>query len=422
MISQLFIKNFKAFEDISISLEKDNIIIGENDSGKSTILQALDIFFNQEKIDKTFVRNSNEDVIIGIFINNEYYSKTYSPSTFKLTNTTDNINDLNDIKYIYIPVGAYNPQKLITELSIAKTLENTPNDLKAQLKTIAQESINSVIESIDPDLIVINGENSQPVGEENTNYEGALKFKVSTNGIPIEARGSGFQKNLMYSLLIGNTYNNVILGIDEIENSFSINNCSVLINTLQEKMMQTIFTTHSKQVLSAVNVDNIYPLLNGNNKTLSELLSSLDKTNNQTFLLIEGKFDLPWYRKAINLLGKQNDYLILPAGGHGSIDSLKEELENRGKQCIVIKDGDTNETQCILKECVELYTPYDVLNNLFNLNLTSTPTTKDDFFTKIAVERNPKSVKKIISQNVNDFLTVDNDFVNEVKELLEEND
>ena len=226
----------------------------------------------------------------------------------------------------------------------------------------------------------------------------------------------------MYSLLIGNTYNNVILGIDEIENSFSINNCSVLINTLQEKMMQTIFTTHSKQVLSAVNVDNIYPLLNGNNKTLSELLSSLDKTNNQTFLLIEGKFDLPWYRKAINLLGKQNDYLILPAGGHGSIDSLKEELENRGKQCIVIKDGDTNETQCILKECVELYTPYDVLNNLFNLNLTSTPTTKDDFFAKIAVERNPKSVKKIISQNVNDFLTVDNDFVNEVKELLEEND
>ena len=47
MLSQIYIKNFKAFEKETIPIEKHNIIIGENDAGKSTILQALDIFFNQ---------------------------------------------------------------------------------------------------------------------------------------------------------------------------------------------------------------------------------------------------------------------------------------------------------------------------------------------------------------------------------------
>ena len=65
MIEQIFIKNFKAFEKETIPIENHNILIGENDSGKSTILQALDIFFNQEKIDKNFIRDITIPVEIG---------------------------------------------------------------------------------------------------------------------------------------------------------------------------------------------------------------------------------------------------------------------------------------------------------------------------------------------------------------------
>lgn len=249
MIEQIFIKNFKAFEKETIPIEKHNILIGENDSGKSTILQALDIFFNQEKIDKNFIRDITIPVEIGILVNRKFYKKTYSPSTFKGQVTIGDISELSNLRYIYIPINSYEPSKLINQLAIAKTITNTPQEIIEQLKQISQNSIDEVISGIDEDLIIINSQNTQLIGEEGFKYEGALKFGVNANGIPIEARGSGFQKNLIYALLVGNTYENVILGIDEIENSFSINNCQNIIRELQIKLGQTIFSSHSKKVV-----------------------------------------------------------------------------------------------------------------------------------------------------------------------------
>ena len=52
MLSQVYIKNFKAFEKETINISKHNIIIGENDAGKTTILSALDIFLILMKIIK----------------------------------------------------------------------------------------------------------------------------------------------------------------------------------------------------------------------------------------------------------------------------------------------------------------------------------------------------------------------------------
>ena len=101
MIESIFIKNFKKFDRKTIPIDSHNIIIGENDSGKSTILQALDIFFNQEKIDKVYVRVQGEPVEIGIRYNGKMYKKTYSTASYKLTDISGNIEDLNDIKYIH---------------------------------------------------------------------------------------------------------------------------------------------------------------------------------------------------------------------------------------------------------------------------------------------------------------------------------
>ena len=44
-IKKLILKNFRAYQDISIDLDSNlNVIIGKNDVGKSTILEAMDIF------------------------------------------------------------------------------------------------------------------------------------------------------------------------------------------------------------------------------------------------------------------------------------------------------------------------------------------------------------------------------------------
>jgi len=43
MISSIHFENFKVLENFSISLKKINILVGINNSGKSTILDALRI-------------------------------------------------------------------------------------------------------------------------------------------------------------------------------------------------------------------------------------------------------------------------------------------------------------------------------------------------------------------------------------------
>lgn len=420
MIEQIFIKNFKAFEKETIPVDIHNIVIGENDAGKSTILQALDIFFNQEKIEKSFIRDTAAPVEIGILINRNFYKKTYSPTTFKGQVTHGNIDEISNLRYIYIPINSYEPGKLLNQLAIAKTISNTSEEIIEELKQISQKSINEVIDGIDNDLIIINNQNTELIGEEVFKYDAALKFSISTNGIPIESRGSGFQKNLMYALLVGNTYENVILGIDEIENSFSINNCQNIIRELQSKIGQTIFSTHSKKVVEISNGTNIIPLYTGNAKTIAELLSELDNTDTKTYLLVEGKFDLPWYRTAINILNKNNEYIVLPAGGETNAPILKNELELLGKNCKIIRDGDTNANDAISKDCIELYTPLEVINELFNLDLMEMPQTKDEFFSKIVSDKNNEdSVKRIISESASRFLNKNNEIIKEVKKLLE---
>ena len=138
MIKSIYIKNFKAFEKETILLDKNNLIIGENDSGKSTILQALDIFFNQDKIDKSNVRDLKEPVEIGIMFNNSFYKKEFSGASYKLSSSSDNISDLDSIRYIYIPVFSYDVKKVISQLATAKVVEKTDKELRKKKKLICE--------------------------------------------------------------------------------------------------------------------------------------------------------------------------------------------------------------------------------------------------------------------------------------------
>ena len=56
-LKQVRIQNFRCYEDITIEFDALTTIIGKNDIGKSTILEALEIFFNNEtvKIDSSDV-------------------------------------------------------------------------------------------------------------------------------------------------------------------------------------------------------------------------------------------------------------------------------------------------------------------------------------------------------------------------------
>ncbi|HNW24644.1 MAG TPA: AAA family ATPase, partial [Candidatus Cloacimonas sp.] len=46
MLKQVTIKGFKGITDLTLNLDKINVLIGINSSGKTTILQALDLLAN----------------------------------------------------------------------------------------------------------------------------------------------------------------------------------------------------------------------------------------------------------------------------------------------------------------------------------------------------------------------------------------
>lgn len=429
MITSIFIKNFKAYEDRTLRIYDHNVIIGENDSGKTSILEALDIFFNDVKINKSFVRNDGSDVEIGIFITNDRFpkgvwlKKVYSPASYKekIDQRVGNFEAIEGIRYIYLKAWNNDPLKVVVDLSTAKALSNTPEELLNQLKNISQNAVEEVINSIDTDLIVINNNNeTNIIGEQSYKYDAGVKFEVKSDNIPIEARGMGFQKNLVYALLTGSDYENVVLGIDEVENSISVNNTCHLLQKVQEKFKQTIITTHSKKIVEVKNLAEIIPIFNEEVSVLSELLNSLDNTDLKPYLLLEGKYDLPWYSAVLTLLNKRNEYIIIPSGGDGNIRTLKEALEAEGKTCFYIKDGDTNEEFSLTKDCIELYVPLDNLNRIFELELGEMPTNKEDFFAATIVEgaMNEDTVKDKLSRHASEFITLENDLVTEVKQFL----
>lgn len=65
-LQRLILENFRSYKNIEIDLVDNlNVIVGKNDIGKSTILEALDIFFGEEKIKIDY---SDKNVFNGDYI------------------------------------------------------------------------------------------------------------------------------------------------------------------------------------------------------------------------------------------------------------------------------------------------------------------------------------------------------------------
>ena len=426
IIKSIFIKNFKAFQKETIPIYENSLILGENDSGKSTVLEALDIFFNQEKIEKVFVRDQNQSVEIGILVSDsgalKFIKKTYPSKTFKSPIVEGDINALSQVKYVFLPSEMVDVKKLISDLAVSKTINSLSGSTLNDLQTKMEQGVSEVLDSIDGDLLVIDRHATSFVSESALKLDAAFKYAISSNGVPLEGRGSGYKKTVTYSLLTKSEYDNVIIGIDEIENSLSINNACDLMKVVKDKFMQSLITTHSTAIVSCSSSDSLVPIVSSSGKTLTDLIEKLGNVDNQTFVLVEGKYDVSWINKTISLLGLSNQFVVIPCGGHGNIDNVFNELTAKGRSCKSIKDGDSGDLSCSLsKECIELFVPLVTYNSLFGINVASVPSDKASFFDTAIngiQDRSEDWVKNVIADNVNDFLDISNPIVVEIKTLL----
>ena len=58
VLKRIHIKNFRSISDATIDLDDFNFFVGKNDSGKSNVLKAVNLFFNDKTdYDTPFKRN-----------------------------------------------------------------------------------------------------------------------------------------------------------------------------------------------------------------------------------------------------------------------------------------------------------------------------------------------------------------------------
>ena len=425
MVSKIYIKNFKAFEDSCFDFSSVNLLIGENDSGKSSILQALDLFFNQDSVDKFFVRDIEKNVEISVvFDDGKFQNKIFKAKTFKFDEKSSNYDEtyLSSYKYLFLQANQLDVKKTIIELASSKISIKVSDDIKESILDTFQECINEVLLSANRDLFVVDDGKIDIKGEVKLNLESAAKFSVTSTNVPLEGHGSGYQKNLLYSLLVGDSYKNVLLGIDEIENSFSLNNVNSLIGVLKRNFKQLVITTHSSSVVNLFNLSDIIPLARGWKIDLTTVIELLGGLGKDKFVVVEGKTDVLWVTQALFLLGKKEEFIVIQGGGAGNVDYLCEELSSSGKTVFKIKDGDKGETgHCLSKETIELYIPLDFYRDILDPEADCVPNTsqhlKDEYF-RIKGHNLGSCFKDEIAERVSEFLTLDSDFVLEIKHLL----
>lgn len=95
-IEKLILSNFRSYkDDIEIDFDDLNVFVGKNDFGKSTILEALDIFFNEGKgpikidkddVNKQSVADGNTEIKIGVVFGSlpaELTIDATNPTTFE---------------------------------------------------------------------------------------------------------------------------------------------------------------------------------------------------------------------------------------------------------------------------------------------------------------------------------------------------
>lgn len=320
-IKQLHIEGFKRFNIFDMQFnEHMNIIVGENEAGKSTVFEAIKIVLNQQyrNTDKSTIRelfniqmiedfkkNSCVENLPYIYIelqmdisaqskNAEYFygevnkKKTalYGISFECKFDEELGIGLENDILEGKIPYEYYSlrwtsfsglPYYLVKKpfnfLAIDtsnidannsynyynRTLFNSLYDDSTRLgvKNSFREKLNSVLSEIELDSI--DEMRKFGINEKKVVLESVLS--VFENSIPLENKGRGMENLIKTQIALdkGKSKSDVIL-LEEPENHLCFTNMKKMLKEISDKQSesQIIITTHSNMIASRLNLNNVH--------------------------------------------------------------------------------------------------------------------------------------------------------------------
>ncbi len=309
-IEKLGIKKFRSVEKTYLEVQDINAIVGQNNSGKSSFLRALNSFFNFDEEKNNFIDGSHTylprskpkieisftsipaDPELRSFI---YKGKiiveiTFHPGQAKRTikyktNGGFSVTDeaiitiiKKHINFIFIPPNRDGKQLVETETNVLKLLleaylddatknkDNYSKKFQNAAKFLEDNALKRIAQLSKNEYTLKNKFDFEIKFKDTINYKDFLAkihISLSESGItqPLSECGTGIQSLTIIALfiLLGKLKNeNVLIGLEEPETNLHPQAQRELINTLkglvdEKKILQIFFTTHSNILIDEIN-------------------------------------------------------------------------------------------------------------------------------------------------------------------------
>lgn len=337
-IKSIHIQGFKKFTDLYVEFNDHlNVIVGGNEAGKTTVLEAIQILVNQNyrNADKSVLKDLFNQTNIASFIENPSLQSLpeivieaefvldnpkpdnswyYGASTKLYDNSVDRFGirfscsldnsylslvessiDAGEIPYEFYVLDwetfgghpyqtSHAPFKLLTidtsqgQTSRSfnyfnKTLFNSKHE--EHEKSSIKNSFRSGVESL------FNGLPLKEIGESRSFGIDMKKLvfenivSVNDNGIPLENHGSGMESLIKTQIALERSNNIDILLIEEPENHLAFSTLKMMIAEIssQKEDTQIILVTHSGMIASGLNLKNLLWISDDHSKGLRNLNS-----------------------------------------------------------------------------------------------------------------------------------------------------
>ncbi|GHT48011.1 hypothetical protein FACS189440_10510 [Bacteroidia bacterium] len=313
MLNSLYIKNYRNLKELQIdSVDQINLITGKNNTGKSTILEAIAIyaskgdienllailkrrgelleddpniknkkmlsftsFFNDRKYDFT----KDEEIIISEIANRNYvhsmkYEKDETLRIYFKNNSESKIYTIDEPAYFYKdPKVKSDNFQLVTSSEINNSIGAVLFD-----KIVLTERENYIINALK--IIEPGTERIAFINEEKSvKRKPVIKLSNVSDTIPLQSMGDGINRILTIILAAVNCENGFLL-IDEFENGLHYTTqeqlWKIIFKLAKDLNIQVFATTHSNDCINSFS-----KVLNEENSNVSGILIRLDNKNGE---------------------------------------------------------------------------------------------------------------------------------------------
>lgn len=317
-LKKIKIENFRSIKNCSICFHELTAIVGENNSGKTGILRALNSVFNYDYEKKDFISGTHRyaprtitkitivlseipdkveykeliDATGEMHIRFTYnYSKSASGRRlyYEKNGLSKQIDEnfmallKQDIDFVYIPAARSSKdfewgENSIFERVITKYLENhtrNRDNLSQRASSAGNSILDQVLHRLATELTALNM--YEDVGRYQIHFKEAIDYRIflhklgleilntqETGSLSVSEYGSGIKSLTVIALhrmLASLNQVSIVLGIEEPETNLHPQAQRMLINSLKNSRQsyetQAIFATHSTVIVDALNHDDI---------------------------------------------------------------------------------------------------------------------------------------------------------------------